>query len=143
MKTSGFLLLPRSRQSLQYQAYNLLMFGAHAPCRGWRIAPANKVLSPCHETIASPENGPPAVQRHWYRLLARGDTNTIRQEWLELTEQVNGPEQYAMAILPYDGDFSIAIVVDGGILTVRANVGVVWVPLQSLRPLNYRRLKHV
>lgn len=85
---------------------------------------------------------PPPVDRRWYHLLAAHDVAAIRDEWLALTEQTAGPEQYAMTLLPSEGDFSIAIVVDNGLLTVRSNVGVIWVPLSSLRPLNYRRLKH-
>lgn len=86
---------------------------------------------------------PPSVERRWYRLLAQRDMAAIKADWFSLTEQVSGPEQYAMTLLPPESDFSIAIVVDQGLLTVRPNVGVVWVPLSSLRPLNYRCLKHV
>lgn len=86
---------------------------------------------------------PPPVERHWYHLLALHDVSAIEKEWFALTEQTSGPEQYAMTLLPTEGDFSIAIVVDNGLLTVRSTVGVIWVPLSSLRPLNYRRLKHV
>lgn len=85
---------------------------------------------------------PPAVERRWYLLLARQQLDVIRDEWFALTEQTMGPEQYAMTLLPNEGDFSIAIVVDGGLLTVRSTVGVQWVPLESLRPMNFRRLKH-
>ncbi len=86
---------------------------------------------------------PPAVERRWYKLLAQRDFQAIQADWFELTEQTLEPEQYAMTLLPTQGDFSIAVVVDGGLLAVRATVGVVWVPLSSMRPLNYRRLKHV
>lgn len=87
---------------------------------------------------------PPAVERKWYALLAQGDIDAIRDDWLSLTEQTNGPEQYAMTLLPTQGLFSIAIVVDDGLLTVNANLDMVtWVPLKDLRPLNYRRLKNV
>jgi len=85
---------------------------------------------------------PPAIERRWYLLLARGELETIREEWFALTEQTMGPHQHAMTLLPNEGDFSIAIVVDGGLLSVRSTVGVQWTPLESLRPLNYRRLKH-
>jgi hypothetical protein len=86
---------------------------------------------------------PPDVQRRWYKLLAQRDIQAIKADWFELTEQTMGPEQYAMTLLPSESDFSIAIVVDDGLLTVRATVGVVWVPLSAMRPLNYRRLKNV
>lgn len=86
---------------------------------------------------------PPPVEREWYRLLAQRDYKAIAADWFRLTEQTSGPEQYAMTLLPTEGDFSIAIVVDDGLLAVKATVGVVWVPLTSMRPLNYRRLKHV
>jgi hypothetical protein len=86
---------------------------------------------------------PPDVERRWYRLLAQRDIQAIKADWFAMTEQTMGPEQYAMTLLPTDGDFSIAIVVDNGLLVVRATVGVVWVPLSTTRPLNYRRLKHV
>jgi hypothetical protein len=86
---------------------------------------------------------PPSIEKKWYRLLAQQDISAIRTDWLSLTEQTQGPEEYAMALLPNEGDFAIAVVVDNGLLTVRANVGVVWVPLSSLHPLNYRRLKNV
>lgn len=86
---------------------------------------------------------PPPVERNWYHLLAARNTDAIEREWFQLTEQASGPEQFSMALLPADGDFSIGIVVDNGLLTVRANIGVTWVPLSSLRPLNYRRLKNV
>lgn len=85
---------------------------------------------------------PPSVERRWYKLLAERNLKAIREDWFSLTEQTMGPEQYAMTILPSDGDFSIAVVVDDGLLTVRATVGVVWVPLSSVRPMNYRRLKN-
>lgn len=85
---------------------------------------------------------PPPVERRWYQLLAQRDMAAIERDWFSLTEQTSGPEQYAMTILPADGDFSIAVVVDNGLLTVRATVGVVWVPLSSMRPLNYRRLRN-
>jgi hypothetical protein len=86
---------------------------------------------------------PPSVERRWYKLLAQRDYAAIEADWYSLTEQTSVPEQYAMTLLPTEGDFSIAIVVDQGILAVRATIGVVWVPLSSMRPLNYRRLKHV
>ena len=86
---------------------------------------------------------PPAVERHWYRLLAQRDYQAIKEDWFALTEQTMHTEQYAMTLLPTEGEFSIAVVVDGGLLAVRSTVGVVWVPLTSVRPLNYRRLKNV
>lgn len=76
-------------------------------------------------------------------LLAKGDIETIKEEWFALTEQTMGPEQNAMTLLSEEGLFCIAIFVDGGLLTVRSTVGVQWVPLESLRPMNYRRLKDV
>lgn len=86
---------------------------------------------------------PPPVERRWYKWLAEGNLKAIRNDWLSLTEQTTGPEQYAMTLLPTEGIFCIAIVVDDGLLTVSANLDVVaWVPLRSLRPLNYRRLRH-
>src|SRR5476651_2875204 len=50
----------RSRQTLRFQAYNLLMLALRRPVVDGACAPANKVLSPSHETIASLENGPAA-----------------------------------------------------------------------------------
>lgn len=85
---------------------------------------------------------PPPVERRWYRLLALHDIPAIERDWFNLTEQTSGPEQYAMTLLPNEGDFSIAVVVDNGLLVVKATVGVVWVPLSSMRPLNYRRLRN-
>lgn len=86
---------------------------------------------------------PPPLDRRWYRFLALKDYASIRDDWFSLTEQTHGPEEYALTLLGTDADFSIAIVVDEGLLTLKARVGVVWVPLKSVRPLNYRRLKHV
>lgn len=87
---------------------------------------------------------PPEVERKWYRWLAEGDIDAIRNDWLSLTEQTNGPEQYAMALLPAEGLFCIAVVVDGGLLTIGSRLEkVTWVPLVNVRPLNYRRLKNV
>jgi len=94
------------------------------------------------QVLADAGLNPPAVERQWYRWLAQRDFKAIEADWYRLTEQVPGPEDFAMTLLPTEGDFSIAVVVDNGLLTVKATVGVVWVPLSSMRPLNYRRLKH-
>lgn len=85
---------------------------------------------------------PPPVERRWYQLLAQRDMAAIERDWFTFTEQTSGPEEYAMTLLPNEGDFSIAVVVDNGLLAVKATVGVVWVPLSSMRPLNYRRLRN-
>lgn len=84
----------------------------------------------------------PPVERKWYNHLAKREIDAIMADWFDLTEQTNGPEPYAMTLLPMEGDFSIAIIVDEGLLMVRAAVGVIWAPLTSLQPLNYRRLRH-
>jgi hypothetical protein len=84
----------------------------------------------------------PKIERKWYLWLAQGNMDAIKKDWFDLTEQTNGPEQYAMTLLG-EGVFSIAVVVDGGLLTVRSTVGVQWVPLTSLRPMNFRRFKNV
>lgn len=87
---------------------------------------------------------PPPVERRWYKWLAESNLEAIRKDWLSLTEQTAGPEQYAMTLLPSSGMFCIAVVVDNGLLTVSASLDVVaWIPLTSIRPLNYRRLKNV
>lgn len=87
---------------------------------------------------------PPAVEKQWYKWLAERNLEAIKADWFALTEQTMQPEQYAMTLLPAEGDFCIAIVVDEGLLTVSASLdAVMWVPLHSLRPLNYRRLKNV
>lgn len=83
---------------------------------------------------------PPAIERKWYNHLTLGEIDQIMADWFALTEQTFGPEEYAMTLLPAEGLFSIAIVVDGGLLSVRQSVGVIWAPLSSLRPLNFRRL---
>jgi hypothetical protein len=74
--------------------------------------------------------------------MAKQEMNAIMQDWFEMTEQTNGPEDYAMTILSRTSNFAIAIFVDNGLLAVRPNVGVTWTPLESLRPMNYRRLCH-
>jgi hypothetical protein len=86
---------------------------------------------------------PPPVERQWYKWLAEDNLDAIRDDWYALTEQTAGPEQYAMALVPTGGVFCIAVVVDDGLLTVSANLDMVaWVPLHSIRPLNYRRLRN-
>jgi hypothetical protein len=69
---------------------------------------------------------PPPVERRWYQLLAQHDLAAIQRDWFTFTEQTLGPEQCAMTLLPNEGDFSIAVVVDNGLLAVKATVGVVW-----------------
>lgn len=87
---------------------------------------------------------PPPVERQWYKWLAEGNLDAIKQDWYALTEQTNGPEQYAMTLLPSGGLFCIAVVVDDGLLAISANLNIVsWIPINRLRPLNYRRLKRV
>lgn len=85
---------------------------------------------------------PPDVERRWYNYLATKEIDKIMLEWFELTEQTYGPEDYAMTVLPSATDFSIAVVVNQGLLTVRPSFGVTWVPLTSMQPMNYRRLRH-
>lgn len=85
---------------------------------------------------------PPEVQRRWYNFLATKEINKIMEEWSALTEQTFGPEDYAMTVLPSAMDFSIAIVVNNGLLMVRPTTGVTWVPVSSLQPMNFRRLRH-
>lgn len=82
---------------------------------------------------------PPPVRREWYEHLCRGEIDAVVADWFALTEQTSGPEDYAMTLLPA-GDFSIGIVVDGGLLSVRPGPGVTWVPVANLPPRNYRRL---
>jgi hypothetical protein len=85
---------------------------------------------------------PPPVERKWYNHLAKREIQPIMEDWYALTEQTAGPEDYAMTILPGEGDFAIAIVVQGGLIAVRTSSGSIWVPLESLIPLNFRRLRH-
>jgi len=87
---------------------------------------------------------PPPVERQWYKWLAEGNLDAIKQDWYALTEQTNGPEQYAMTLLPSAGLFCIAVVVDDGLLAISASLNIVsWIPINRLQPLNYRRLKRV
>jgi hypothetical protein len=81
---------------------------------------------------------PPKMDRDWYRMLAQKDAEGLRQEWISISSPTYGPEQYATTLLP-EGDFAIAIVVDGGILCVRPEIGVHWTPLSNVHPMNYRR----
>jgi hypothetical protein len=81
---------------------------------------------------------PPPIDRRWYPMLARQDSDGLRREWMRLSRPTTGPEQLSTTLLP-EGPFAIAVVVDGGILLVRPEVGVRWVPLSNLQPLNYRR----
>lgn len=83
---------------------------------------------------------PPDIQRDWYNHLARRDIQAILNDWFALTEQTYRPEEYAMTLLPGEGDFSIAIVVNNGLLMLRRATGVTWVPLSSLPAMNYRRI---
>jgi len=83
---------------------------------------------------------PPLIERDWYGHLARRDIKPIMDDWFRLTEQTYGPEEYAMTLLPGEGDFSIAIVVNNGLLMLRRATGVTWAPLTSLPMMNYRRL---
>jgi hypothetical protein len=84
---------------------------------------------------------PPHVERKWYALLAHHNLEAIREDWFSLTEQTAKPEEYAMTVLPSASEFSIGVVVSDGLLSVRNETGVLWMPLQNLPPLNYRRLK--
>lgn len=85
----------------------------------------------------------PPIKRQWYVHLARNEMKPIYQDWFDLTEQTFGPEQYAMTLLDGEGDFSLATVIDGGLLLVRQTVGSIWAPLDSLRPMNFRRFRNV
>ena len=84
----------------------------------------------------------PEFKRKWYLNMARDEMTIIIEDWFDLTEQTHGPEDYAMTVLSAESGFAIAIFVDGGLLAVRPNVGVTWTPEESLRPMNYRRLRH-
>jgi hypothetical protein len=100
---------------------------------------ATDCLHLCFRTI---EMGPvpvPPIKRQWYLHLARKELDPIIEDWFELTEQTNGPEDYAMTLLKDEGNFSIATVIDDGLLFVRRSTGAAWAPLSSLRPMNFRR----
>lgn len=84
----------------------------------------------------------PPITRKWYVHLARKEGEPIMRDWFSYTEQTFGPEEYAMTLLMPGANFSIAIVVDGGLLGVRPRAGVTWAPLGSLKPMNYRRFRH-
>lgn len=85
---------------------------------------------------------PPPITKKWYLHLARKEAEPIMQDWYSYTEQTFGPEDYAMTLLTPGVNFSIAIVVDGGLLGVRPRVGVTWAPLEHLKPMNFRRFRH-
>lgn len=84
----------------------------------------------------------PDIPRRWYLHLARKEPEPIMNDWFNYTEQTFGPEDCAMTLITPGVNFSIAIVVDGGLLGVRPRVGVTWAPLEHLRPMNYRRFRH-
>lgn len=84
----------------------------------------------------------PEIKREWYSHLGKRNIGPIMKDWFSLTEQTMGPEQCAMAIMPDENIFAMSIVVDGGLLFVRSSVGVIWAPLSSLKPMNYRRFRN-
>jgi hypothetical protein len=83
----------------------------------------------------------PPIKREWYHALCRKDISPLMQDWYDLTTQTQGPEQHAMTVLSRNPEFSLAVVIDGGLLSIRENTGAIWTPLSSLRPMNYRRFQ--
>lgn len=84
----------------------------------------------------------PAIDPKWFELARAGEWATLQSIWAEITEPLDGPEPYAVALIDNGPTgLGVAVVVDDGLLITHHRRGVTWVPLGALKPLSYARFK--
>lgn len=82
----------------------------------------------------------PAIDPHWFDLARRGCWGELETIWRHLTEPVDTPEDGAVTLFKNGpSGLGVGTVIDKGLLLVHHRRGVSWIPLNVLRPFDYRR----
>lgn len=80
----------------------------------------------------------PRLNQQWLELAAAGDWPQLQRLWAAGTRPLPAPEDGAVTLIQNGaGGLGVAVVVDGGLLMVHHRRGVIWTPLEALKPLSY------
>ncbi len=82
----------------------------------------------------------PAFEQRWLELAKACRWGELLSLWDEATVPLDAPENGAVTLIQNGkAGLGVAIVVDDGVLMVHHRRGVVWIPLQIMKPLTYCR----
>lgn len=83
----------------------------------------------------------PEYDPKWLYLASAREWHTLEALWRQHTEQLEGPEPFAVTLFRNGpAGLGVGVVLDDGVLMVHHRRGVVWVPTHLLR-LTYARFR--